>query len=281
MTIDFHSHDFPEAIAARAMAGMCRQTEGALWPVGDGTLANHLDSLDSAGIDRAVSCPIATRPQQFDVILRRAVGIRDGAFGERAREKIIPFASIHPRDPDVRRHLDQIAAAGLKGLKFHCYYQDFSLADSALRPVFEQIADLGLVVLCHCGEDISWRDVRGLCGPREVETLLKNVRSLKFVAAHLGGCGGYPPHATDALLECGCYIDTSVLHRRWHYDEPMRLLRSWPRDRILFGTDFPWVDGREAVRWVKSVRDPADWDLVFGGNACRLLSISSASRAIR
>ena len=51
MTIDFHSHNFPAALATRAIAGMCRVTEGRLWATGDGTLANHLDHLEAAGID--------------------------------------------------------------------------------------------------------------------------------------------------------------------------------------------------------------------------------------
>ena len=270
MIIDVHSHDFPDALAARAMNGMCRMTEGNLYPAGDGTLTNH---LDLAGVDRAVSCPIATKPQMFEGLFRRACQIRDGEFGARAARKIIPFASVHPLDPDVMKHLEMIAEAGLKGVKFHCYYQDFSLADRELWPVFAKIADLGLVVQCHCGSDISWKDLKGLCGPREIEILLRNVRGLAFIAAHLGGSDGYPPHDTDRVLACGAYIDTSALHRRWHYDEQMRLLRAWPTDRILFGTDFPWVHYPEAIRWVKSVRDPRDWDALFGGNACRLLGI--------
>ncbi len=273
MIIDVHSHDFPDQIAARAMAGMCRRTEGDLWPVGDGTLANHLDHLDLAGVDKAISCPIATKPHMFEGLFRRACDIRDGALGPRAQAKIVPFASVHPLDPDVMDQLERVAAAGLKGVKFHCYYQGFSLADRGLWPVFAKIADLGLVVQCHCGTDICWKHTRGLCGPREIAILLKNLRGLRFIAAHLGGCDGYPPHATDQVLECGAYIDTSTLHRHWHYDESMRILRSWPRDRILFGTDFPWESYTESINWVKSVRDPADWSALFGGNACRLLSI--------
>ena len=273
MIIDVHSHDFPDSIAVRAMNGMCRMTEGDLWPVGDGTLANHLDAMELAGVDMAVSCPIATKPHMFEGLFRRACQIKDGELGELARRMIIPFASVHPLDPDVMAHLDMIAAAGLKGVKFHCYYQDFSLADKDLWPVFAKSADLGLVVQCHCGADISWKDLKGLCGPREIAILLKNVRGLKFIAAHLGGCDGYPPHATDLVLECGAYIDTSILHRHWHYDESMRVLRSWPTDRILFGTDFPWESYTESINWVKSVRDSRDWDALFGGNACRLLGL--------
>lgn len=274
MVVDFHSHHFPAALAVRAMAGMCRKTEGTLWPTGDGTLATQLDALDLAGVDMAVACPIATKPQLFDGILQGAVALRDGAFGERARRKIVPFASIHPYDPDAASHLEQIAAAGIKGVKFHSYYQDFSLADPAVRPVFEKIADLGLVAICHCGGDVCWRGVRGLCGPGEVAELLKRVPGLKLVAAHLGGCWDYPSLATDVLLDTGCFIDTSMLHSCWHKDEPVRILRSWPRERVLFGTDFPWSHYPEAMRWVRSVRDPADWPDVFGGNACRLLGLA-------
>ena len=273
MIIDVHSHDFPDQIATRAMAGMCRQTEGDLWPVGDGTLTNHLDHLDLAGVDKAVACPIATKPHMFEGLFRRACQIKDGELGSRVQAKIIPFASVHPLDPDVMTHLEMIAAAGLKGVKFHCYYQDFSLADKEIWPMFAKIADLGLVVQCHCGADISWKDLTGLCGPREIAVLLKNVRGLRFVAAHLGGCDGYPPHATDEVLECGAYVDTSILHRHWHYDEQMRVLRSWPTDRILFGTDFPWESYAESIGWVKSVRDPKDWPALFGGNAARLLRL--------
>lgn len=273
MIVDVHCHDFPDDVAARAMAGMCAQTEGLLWPAGDGTLANHLDHLDLAGVDRAVLCPIATKPRQFDFILRRARAIRDGELGPRAQRMVVPFASVHPQDPDVLRHLDEIAAAGIRGVKFHSYYQGFSLSDPDVWPMFGRIADLGLVVECHAGADVSWRDVRGMCGPHEIATLLRNVPGLRFVAVHLGGCDGYPAHATDELLESGCYIDTSSLHRCWFHDEEMRLARSWPRDRILFGTDFPWVHYPEAIAWVKSVRAPADWEALFGGNAARLLGL--------
>ena len=274
MIIDVHSHDFVDSIAARAMAGMCKMTEGVLWAAGDGTLTGHLDALELAGVDHAVMCPIATKPSQFDVILARSKAILSGELGERARRRLIPFGSVHPRDPDVMRHLEQIAEAGIRGVKFHSYYQDFSLADPSVWPMFAKIAELGLVVECHSGGDVSWRDVRGMCGPEEIERLMKNVRGLKFVAVHLGGCEGYPPHATDRLLECGCYVDTSSLHATWFQDEQMRILRSWPRDRILFGTDFPWVHYPEAIAWVKSVRDSADWDDLFANNARRLLGLS-------
>ena len=271
MIIDFHSHDFPDAVAARAMAGMCRQTEGVLWPCGDGTMTNHLDAMEKAGVDRAVLCQIATRPSQWEYLLRRSVAIMSGELGERAQRMLIPFGSVHPLDPDAVAHIGEFARAGVRGIKFHPYYQDFSLADPAVLPIFRKIADLGLVVECHSGGDVSWKDVRGYCGPDEIAKLMDAVPSLRFVAAHLGGCFRYPSHATDVLLGRGVFIDTSVLAFRWHYDEEVRLLRSWPVDRILFATDFPWVDPSEAIAHVRAVRAPEDHEALFASNALRLL----------
>ena len=272
--IDIHCHDFiPRSVAVRAMAQMCRMTEGILWPAGDGTLENHLDHMERAGVDCGVWCPIATKVEQFGLLLDRAVALREGGFGARAQRMLVPFASVHPRDSEVRKHLEAIAAAGIRGVKFHSYYQDFSLADRRVWPMFEKIAELGLVVECHAGADVSWREVRGMCGPEEIATLMRHVPGLKLVALHLGGCDGYPPHATDELRELGAWIDTSALHHCWFRDEQMRLLRSWPRERILFGTDFPWVHYPEAISWVKSIRAEADWEALFGENARKLLRL--------
>ena len=271
MIIDVHSHDFAPRVAARAMAGMCRALEGRLEPSGDGTLAGHLDALDVAGVDKAVMCPIATKPSQFDVILRRSVAILSGEAGQRAQEKIIPFASVHPLDPDWSAHLDAVAKAGIRGVKFHPYYQEFSLADPSVWPMFHKIADVGLVVQCHAGRDLGYPDRSNACGPKEIATLLKNVKGLTFIAAHLGGCSGYAPHATDELLDLGAYIDTSALVQNHHKDEEVRLLRSWPTERILFATDWPWTHYPEELSWVKAVRAPEDWEAVLGGNAARML----------
>ncbi len=273
MIIDVHSHHFPDAIAGRAIAGLFHKTGDSLFPVGDGTLANHLDHMEHDGVDKAVLCQIATKPTQFDVLMANARAIRDGAMGERARRMIVPFLSVHPSDPFFAAHLEEVAREGFKGVKLHPYYQDFSLADPRVWPMFRVIASLGLVVQCHCGYDVGYPGRFDACGPAEIATLLENVPNLTFIAAHLGGCAGHPPHATDRLMDLGCYVDTSALACNWHHDEEMRLLRAWPTERILFGTDFPWVSYAEAIRWVKSVRASADWPALFGGNARRILGL--------
>ena len=276
MIIDFHTHNFPDAIAPRAIASMVEMLRHQFVPFGDGTLACQLADARANGIDRCVMCPIATKPSQADVILRSAIEIRDGARGEEAARVIIPLASVHPADPDFKAHLKAIADAGIPGIKLHPYCQGFRLDDPAVFPFFAAVRDLGLFVIAHCGYDHGFLNVPMCCGPVEIATLLAAVPGLgpRFVAAHLGGREGNPPGATDMLLETGCLIDTACLEILQDEPDAIRVMETWPTERIVFGTDYPWNRQRRLVEWVKRYRpDPAEQELIFHGNAERILGM--------
>ena len=151
--------------------------------------------------------------------------------------------------------------------------QGFSLDDPKVWPVFKVAASLGLVVQCHCGYDIGYSGRYDACGPKEIAVFLKNVPGIKFIAAHLGGCSGFAPHSTDEIIDLGCWADTSALTQNWSRDEEMRLCQSWPTERLLFGTDFPWVSYQESLRWLKSMRNEKDLPRILGENARELLRI--------
>ena len=279
MVIDFHTHNFPDAIAPRAIASMVEMLQHKFIPFGDGTLRCQLADAHANGIDRCVMCPIATKPSQAEVILRTALEIRDGARGEDAARTIIPLASVHPADPDFRAHLEAIADAGIPGIKLHPYYQGFRLDDPAVFPFFAAVRDLGLLVISHCGYDHGFRGVPMSCGPAEIETLLAAVPGLgpRFVAAHLGGREGNPPGATDRLLATGCLIDTACLEMLQDDPDAIRVIETWPADRIVFGTDYPWNRQRRLVEWVKAHRaDEAEREKIFHLNAERILGLRSA-----
>lgn len=272
--IDFHTHNFPDALAARAVASMVEKLKGALLPIGDGTVAMQLRDMDCAGVALSVVCPIATKPTQFQVIFDRAKAIRDGAFGEAAATRLVQLCSVHPADRDYEAHLKAIAAAGFKGIKLHPYYQNFSLADPRAFPFFTAVRDAGLFVIVHCGIDLGFADAPMLCGPAQIATLLRAVPDLTFIAAHLGGCGGNPPHAVDELLAFPhCYFDTAVVCCCDDDEESQRVMAEWPAERLLFATDYFWRDVTFIADWVRRFRpDPSDLDKIFSGNARRLLS---------
>ncbi len=281
MIIDFHTHNFPDAIAGRAIDGMLKLLNNCVVPAGNGTLSRQIADMKKDGIDRAVMCPVATKPEQADVIVRHACDIRDGVYGEDAARMIIPFASLHPSDPCLLRHIDQILKAGLLGVKMHPYYQKFALQDPLVTPFLASIRDAGLVVVCHCGLDLGFPGHSIDCGPAQIDELLSNVPGLapRFVAAHLGGFSGAPAHAVDRLLDSGCFFDTAVLEMDQPKEEPRRLMSQWPADRLVFGTDYYWTPQRLVADWVRELRpDPVDREKIFHLNAERLLGHSCPTR---
>lgn len=271
--IDFHTHNFPDALAPRAVESMVQKLRGALLPVGDGTLATQLKDMDRAGVARAVACPVATKPSQFKVILDRAKAVRDGEFGPEAATRLVQLCSVHPADGDYAAHLKEVASAGFKGIKLHPYYQGFRLDDPQVFPFFAALRDAGLFVTVHCGIDLGFTDVPMSCGPDQIAALLRAVPDLVFIAAHLGGCGGNPPHATDRLLEFPkCYFDTAVVCCCDDDQEAQRVMAEWPAERLLFATDYFWRDISHIAGWVRRFRpNPADLEMIFSGNAKRLL----------
>lgn len=283
MVIDFHSHNFPASLAARAIEVMCgklaamnERMGGAFRPVGDGTIATQLRDMDRAGVDMCVNCPVCTRPGNFDAILARALAVRSGAEGEEAARRIFQLGSIHPEDPRFAERIQALRDAGIPGIKLHPNYQCVRLDDPKLVPFFAALRDAGLFVISHCGFDPGYIDAPSVAGPEQIAALLGRVPGLKFVAGHLGGECGSPDHATDALLRFeSCWIDTAAMVRRCDAPEARRVVREWPADRMVFGTDYFWRDEAKIREWVESLRpDPADREKIFHANAERLLGIS-------
>lgn len=273
--IDFHTHNFPDELAPRAVDVMVKKLRGCMLPVGDGTFATQLVDMDKSGVSCAVVCPIATKPTQFQVILDRAKAMRDGEFGDAAAKRLIQLCSVHPADRNCAEHLKEIADAGFKGIKLHPYYQDFRLDDPRVVPFFSAVRDAGLFVIAHCGLDLGFPESPMTCGPAQIAALMRAVPGLVFIAGHLGGCGGNPPHATDELLEFPkCYIDTAVISVCDDDPESQRVMAEWPADRIVFGTDYFWRDAKKLADWVRRYRpDFDDQRKIFSANAKELLGL--------
>ena len=276
MIVDFHTHFFPDKIAARAMESMMAKLEGRSLPVGDGTAACLLRAMDAAGVHAAVLCPVATRPEQFETLLRASVAIRDGALGDEIARRVIPLGGIHPADPLTEKHLREIAAAGLKGVKLHPYYQDFDLDDPAHFRFFSCARDEGLAVQCHCGADLGFMGVPGRCSPRKIWNLLEAVPGLKFCAAHVGGWSEDPDSWFERLaFETGCYADTAVLEQDIDKPAARKAVAEWPAERLMFGTDFPWAPYAAVMDMVRELRAPGELDAIFGANALSFLGMEN------
>ncbi len=271
MVIDFHTHVFPDEIAAGVVETLRSRTRERVDPAGDGTMAQLMTQMNAAGIDRAVLCPIATKPEQFDAILHFAQAIRHGLCGAQAQRMLIPFASVHPAAPERFRQLEQIAACGIRGIKLHPYYQKFSLDSAATIDLLRCCRDLNLAVLCHCGRDIGFPD-SDCCTPAKVADLCEKADGIQFIAAHLGGWRMWH-EALRHLVGRAVWLDTSVLEADLHTEAVQELLHRHPAERLLLASDWPWCPLDKAAGAVRALnRSEQEKALILGGNAERLLA---------
>jgi predicted TIM-barrel fold metal-dependent hydrolase len=258
--IDFHTHAFPEELADKALSRIGGQA--AITPALDGRIGSLLDSMDRAGIERSIVLSIATRPSQFESILAWSRSV--------ASERIVPFFSVHPGDPEAPARVRQGAAAGFKGLKLHPYYQDFNLDDARVDPAFEAIEETGLICVAHTGFDTAFPMVRKADPPR-IAAVLARFPRLKLVATHLGAWKDWE-QALQVLPDLDLWVDTSYSLGFLPPDRARRLILSLPPGRLLFGSDSPWADQAASARQLMDLGlEPALLEKILHGNAERLL----------
>lgn len=258
--IDFHTHAFPDPVAARAIPAL--EAKGKVKARLDGTLASLLRSMDQAGIERSVICSIATRPEQYPAIRDWSLAIRS--------PRIEPLPSIHPADPDPAARVAEIAALGLRGIKLHPYYQDFVIDAEAMAPLYRALSDHGLLLVCHTGYDIGFsRDARA--EPRRIAAVLEAFPALRFVATHLGAWDDWD-EVERSLLGRPLLMELSFSLQFLSDERARRLLLGHPAHCLLFGSDSPWESQADALSRLRRLGlGSATEEAILGGNARRLL----------
>jgi predicted TIM-barrel fold metal-dependent hydrolase len=229
--IDFHTHAFPDNLYEKAIHGMSEHT--GLKPALDGSIRSLLESMDAAGIEKSVVLSIATKPSQFEPILEWS--------GSIASNRIVPFPSVHPADPDSVQKIRIARQEGFKGMKFHPYYQGFELDGEIMNPIYEAMEKHGLICVCHAGFDYAFPFDR-IADPPRIKNVLRKFPGLTFVAAHLGAWKDWDlvaEHLTGERL----FVDISFSLNVMPADKARELIRGFAPDRVLFGTDSPW-DGQ-------------------------------------
>ena len=235
MIIDFHTHIFPEKIAARTISALA--LAGGFTPYSDGTAAGLLSEMKKGGADLSVAHPVMTSPTQFDSITRFAASVNEAyRSGE---GKIISFAGIHPRCEDIEGKMRFIKESGFPGVKIHPDYQDAYITDEGYVRIMECAREYDLIVITHAGVDAGYRDKPVRCPPKLALELIKKVPHKKFVLAHLGA-NEMTEQMLDILAGEDVYIDTAVALNDVDEETFKRIVARHGEDKILFATDSPW-----------------------------------------
>ena len=281
MTIDFHTHIFPEKISAAVIDKLSRTSRTPAFT--DGTLDGLKKSMLAAQIDLSIILPVATNKNQVEKINSSAAELNEKFSGK----GVFSFGSIHPDCDNYREELSRVKNHGLKGIKIHPVYQDTNLDDVKFLRILDRAAELNLIVVTHAGLDIGFPGVVR-CSPQMIKRVVETVGDFKFVATHMGGWKNWD----DVLKILGgtkIFIDTAfstdkIIPRSdfvWNADDLklldaaqfMTFAKIFGADRILFGTDSPWTSARTVIEFIKNLPlADVDKDKILGLNAKKILN---------
>ena len=270
MVIDFHTHVFPEKIAARTVAalkaGILAQ-QGKEFPAfTDATPSGLRESMAKNGIDLSVVMPIATKPSQTANINQYAQQI--------IGEGLISFGSLHPAQEDWEQVLCSLAEQGFRGIKLHPEFQNFYIDSPESIQIIKKAEELNLLVTVHAGADIGMPPPVH-CTPQRLRNVLTETSGQNLIAAHLGGFGMWDD-VERHLVGTQILFDTAVIGTFIERTQYRRIVESHGADKILFATDSPWEDQGEALHTLLSLGlSEVDIEKITFRNACRLLKISS------
>ena len=259
---DFHTHVYPQALAARATRATCDfyglDTDFV------GTADALLDRGGQAGVEGYLLLPVAVHPHGVrcvnDYIVDQ-VNTNPAFYG---------FGTIHPDMEDALGEIEYIRSVGLRGLKLHPDMQEINTDDERLYPIYEHLCKRSLPLMIHCGDK-----TRDFSHPRRLRRVIDRFPDLCVVAAHLGGWSKFD-EAIDCLGETDCLVDISSCMPFLPPNEIVRYVRAYGAHRVLFGTDFPMQDPvRERARLLSLDLTDGEKEQIAYRNAERLLGIEA------
>lgn len=259
MIIDCHTHVFPDKIAKRAMRAL--HAAHGVTPVVLPTVAGLLAHMDESGVDRAVLCPVATKPSQAGPINTWLLGQQN--------PRLIPFGAIHPHQLDAAAELERLEAAGVYGLKLQPFFQSFTLDDPRTRDLFDLIGDR-FVVLLHGGDEIiPLHTIQPT--PARLAQLLTDFPRLRLIVAHAGGYKLWD-EVEEQLVGRNVLFDLSYTFGIAPDEQVRRIINCHGFERVLWGSDFPWQAESASLQGLRRLGLPEDQEeAILSGNFRREL----------
>ena len=300
---DFHAHFFArpffEALAQQSpQAGepsekleRVVQKTGIELPSADVAQHTHrwLEELDRHGVEKMAA--FASLPEEAAAVAEAA---------RLAPDRLVPFSLVNPMAPDAPAKVERlISELGFRGVLMFPAMHHYSIDGPEARAVFEVLEQHKAPAYVHCGLlVVKLRDILGLPRVQDIQyanplALIPAANahpSIPFIIPHFGA--GLFREALLAGAQCeNIHVDTSSTNS-WRKTQPgnpdlstvfERALEVFGPERVIFGTDsnvFPagWraerlAEQREAVGALGL--SEADSELIFGGNAARLIAATS------
>lgn len=229
----------------------------------DGSPEAMVRSMDLLGIDVSIVSPHIAITCDYREGNRHAYEAAEQFPG-----RIVPFVVVNPNYPtaEIEAEIARWDAQGIVGFKFHASLHGTDTMNDGYAPAYEYADEHSLPILSH-----SWSGSGG--APKVIETLAERYANIQFVNAH-SSSGWDVIDASCELAEQFDRVWLDLTGSRLVYGGLERMVARVGADRILWGTDNPFIDPRPGLGRVLAADLSEDEKRkILGGNARALYQL--------
>ncbi|MFH5210103.1 amidohydrolase family protein [Antrihabitans sp. NCIMB 15449] len=172
-----------------------------------------------------------------------------GAYLADNRERAIAVGSVDPTQPGAA---DQLRLAvreyGLHGVKLSPPYQGFHPHSDEAYAVYRAAADLGIFLMFHQASVFAPDGFNEYASPTLLDKVARDFRDTNLLLAHFGK--PWMNECVELMMKNrNVFADVSTLPiKTWQMYNGLRLaIEGHVTDRLVFGSDFPSFDPKEAA----------------------------------
>lgn len=233
-----------------------------------GDAAGMVSRMDRLGIRACVAAHHSSIGPDFrygnDEVLRAM---------EQFPGRIYGYATVNPNYPEseVVAEMERCISAGMVGIKIHPDTHQCHVDHEKYRVVWEFANERRLPLLSHTG-------TAGRCAVKTFEKLAETYPNVTIILGH----AGFGSEGADQSIEAGSKcsnIYVEITGSTIVYGTLERMVQALGADRVLFGTDLPFIDPRPQLGRVAFAKISEDEKRkILGLNASRIFGIGRAER---
>ncbi|SMC41161.1 hypothetical protein SAMN06296952_1100 [Oscillospiraceae bacterium] len=260
--INAHCHIYPAKIAERAVEGI-----KSFYDL-DMSLNGMTDDLirdgSEIGVVHYLVHSVATVPKQVRSInefIAEEVRSHEGLF--------TGFGTMHPDSDDLEGDFEHLRSLGLKGVKLHPDFQQFSLDSDKAERLGKVINKGNIPILVHCGDPRY-----NYSNPEQTVKFLEKFPDMTVIGAHFGGWSMWDDAIRMLPKFENFYVDCSSSLYLMTEQRAKELIKAFGADKVLWGSDYPmWEASAEIERFDKIDLTEEEKDLILYRNAAKLLGL--------
>lgn len=278
MIIDSHVHLFPTKEVGKMVLENIKSETGVDY-YSYGTPEEYLEDMEKSNIDKAIMVSFSPDNQLKNMNFWTTAITKPGKNRPAKYPMFIPFISVSPtmKGRTPIKELEHKYKWGMKGLKIHPVAQGFAPDDTRMWPVYEWLVKHDLPVTAHSGTNVDGSSKYG--EPNRWIPVLEEFNNLKLILAHLGN-GFWDQTIEIADRFEGVMFDTAIAisyidaPTTLDDEEAVDLIKTIGSDRILFGSDYPWINPERDIKRINSLSiQDKDKKLILGENAVKLFNL--------